>query len=286
MSAVPAGPAPKGAPASVAAILASCQRIEVDPNLIHPLPGNPEPPLSEVEQSGLLASLDKEDQLSDVIFCPWPPLPGHYGVPDGMHRVVGLRHLGKKVRGLLLTEVSTDDQMDTLHVALAATNKKVDKGMIGLRMFTWLKRVEGRTERDVSENFGKHPSYVNKLLAPFKNGVGELVEALLAHKIAPTAAPFVASLPPEQQRQILPQVIGRKRSAVESICKPLQPGRAKGAGKPFKATVCGFTLATREAAPEKMADKLRSLRDRIGEVLKQVEREPRLAPAIVQLLAG
>lgn len=273
-------------PGTLSAILAHSKRLEVDANLIHTPPGNPEPTLEDVEQSGLLGSVDRHGLLVELILYPHPALPGHYFAADGNHRARVLKHLGRKARGVLLEQAPSEDDLDTLRVALASTCKKVDKGLIGLSMFTWWKRVVGRTERDVAEHFGKSPSYVNKLLAPFKNGIPELVEALLARKIAPTAAPFVASLPHDQQRVTLPRVLGKKRAAVMGICDTIKPKRGKNGGRPCKVSIGGAVLTIRDAAPERVQEKLRAVRDRISEALKQVEKDPRLAPAIAQLLAG
>jgi hypothetical protein len=275
-----------GTPPSLSALLATCQHGEVDVSLIHTPPGNAEPTLEEVQQTGLLENIERHGQFVELILYPHPDITGHYFAADGNYRTFCLRNLGRPARALILPRAPTEDELLTLRVSLASTCKKVDRGLIGCDIFTWINLVPGRTERDAVDHFGLSAGYVNKLVSPFKNGIAELIEALKKHEIAPTAAPFVATLPQERQREILPRVLGKKRAAVKCICDTIKPERSKERGKPFKATVAGVTISMREAAPEKRVDKIRGLWSRIGEVLKQVEKEPRLAPVIVQLLAG
>jgi hypothetical protein len=266
-------PTANGHASPVASILDACERAEVDAGLLHTPPGNAEPTLEDVQGSGLLPNIEQHGQFLELMVYPH-------------HRALCLRHLGRMARVILLPKAPSHEELITLRVSLASTCKKVDKGLIGCDMFTWLSLAPGRTERDAAVHFGLSPGYVNKLCSPFKNGIEELVEALKARKLAPTAASFVASLTREQQREILPNVLGKKRSAVMGICDFYKPPKARGAGKPFKVTVCGVTLTMREPAPERRLDRLRGVRERIGDVLKQVEKDPRLAPALAQLLAG
>lgn len=273
-------------PKPLASLLEGCQHLELDAKCLLPAPGNPEVTLEDITASGLLASLDAEGQLDEVLVYRHPNLADMFYVPDGNHRVCGLRHLGRKVKACLLSKPPTDDDLDTLWVALATTSKKPDRGLTGLKMFTWRTRVETRTDADVVEHFKFSPGYVSKLLAPFKNGIPELVQALKDRQIVPTAAPFVASLPHEVQREILPKVIGKKRSAVQSICDGYKKPKAKREGKPFRAIIGGVTLSAREATPDKLVSKLVAVRDRLSEALKSIEKDPRLLPAVAQLVGG
>jgi len=222
------------------------------------------------------ASMVVLGQLVEIIVFPHPTLTGHYLCADGNHRLAAKRLLGETIRCRVLDKAPSEAELITIRVTTATIRKAVDKAAVGADIFRWM-QLTGSDQTQATANFGySSQSTVSKLLRPYTNGVEELLTALKERGIAPASAYLVAGLPAEVQRAILPQVLGKKREAVQRIVQA-----AKGAKKPKETKAlklaCGGVTATVKGD---CVAALKAFIAKATEALKKLERD-NLPPAFL-----
>ncbi len=148
----------------------------------------------------------------------------------------------------------------------------------------------GWTQAELASRLHVSASLVSKRMRLF-SGIPQDIRGLFGRgpgKLGGRAAYAISSphLDDESKRELARLAIDRdlKVQALEAIIKD-RAGKKQKSGKPFKATVCGWSLTTREPE-EKRLPKLRELRAKVDEVIKAVEKDPRLARMLPELLAG
>ena len=244
---VPSKNEPNGLPGQQRAAEADCgcRIVELPHRLCHTPPGNPEITMDDVRQ--LHDSMAKHGQLVDAIAAPHPDMPGHYLIPDGNGRLAACRALDIPLRRDSSTTCPTRPSSITIRLTTATIRKSMDRASVGADALRWMK-LTGANQAEAAEHFGyKSQGSISKLIAPFENGLEELVEALKERQISGSAAYLVAQLPPEAQRRALPGIIGKRlpRKRVESIVAELKGKKAK-VEKLLKLAHAGMSATVRK----------------------------------------
>ena len=244
---------------------AALRVLDLPTDLVHTPPDN-DLDMDVVEE--LRSSMAEHGQLVDIIAYPNPDQAGHYLCADGNHRLTGKRLLGQTVRARILEKAPDEAELITIRVTTATIKKTVDKAVVGADIFRWL-TLTGADQLQAVSHFGyKSQGALSKLLRPYQNGVEELLTALRDRRIAPTSAYLVAALPQEIQRAILPQVLGKKRDAVQRIVQAAKGTKPK-ASKVLKLA-CGGVVATVKGDA---VAALRAFITKATEALKKLERD-------------
>jgi ParB-like chromosome segregation protein Spo0J len=234
-------------------------------DIIH-TPRDNEIDMEAVEE--LRCNMAEHGQLVEIIVFPHPTMAGHFLCADGNHRLAAKRLLGQTVRARILDKAPDEAELITIRVTTATIRKAVDKAVVGADIFRWME-ITGADQFHATGHFGyTSQSAISKLLRPYTNGVEELLTALKERRIAATSAYLVAALPAEVQRAILPQVLGKKREAVQRIVQAAKGAKPKSA-KVLKLS-CGGVVATVKG------DRVAALRTFIAkatEALKKLERD-------------
>jgi hypothetical protein len=239
--------------------------MDLPTDIIHTPPDN-DINMEAVEE--LCTNMGEHGQLVEIIVFPHPTLVEHYLCADGNHRLAAKRLLGQTVRARILDKAPDEAELITIRVTTATIGKTVDKAVVGADIFRWME-LTGADQAQATAHFGyTSQSAICKLLRPYKNGIEELLTALKERRIAPTSAYLVAALPVEVQRTILPQVLGKKREAVQRIVQAAKGAKPKGA-KVLKLT-CGGVVATVKG--DSVAA-LRTFIAKAAEALKKLERD-------------
>ena len=188
---------------------------------------------------------------------------------DGNHRLAAKRLLGETIRCRVLDKAPDEAELITIRVTTATIRKAVDKAAVGADIFRWM-QITGTDQVQAAAHFGyASQGTVSKLLRPYTNGIEELLAALKERRIAPASAYLVAGLPADVQRAILPQVLGKKREAVQRMVQA-----AKGTKKPKGAKVlklaCGGVTATVKG---NVLEALKGFIAKAAEAIKKIERD-------------
>ena len=259
-----ARPIPKALPYTDAAAVPLVEHLPTD--LIH-TPTDNEIDMDAVED--LRHSIAEHGQIVEIIVYPDPSRPGHYLCADGNHRLAAKRLLGETIRARILDKAPDEAELITIRVTTSTVGKTVDKAVLGADVFRWME-ITNADQLQAAAHFGyQSQSAISKLLRPYKNGIDELLAALKERRLAPASAYLVASLPPEVQRTILPQVLGKKRDAVRRIVQS-----ASGTTKPKggKALKLAYGSVTATVNGDKVAS-LRAFVAKVTEALKKLERD-------------
>jgi ParB-like chromosome segregation protein Spo0J len=229
-------------------------------------PADSEIDLETVEE--LRGSMAEHGQYQEIIVFPDVDNPGRYVCADGNHRLAAKRLLRETIRARILDKAPNEAELITVRVSTATIRKTVDSAAVAADILRWME-LTGADQIQAMVHFGyKSESAISKLLRPYKNGIEELLAAIKERRIATTSAYLVASLPPEVQRALLPQVLGKKREAVRRIVQDAK-GRKPKAAKTLKLA-CGGVVATIKGD---YAAALREFIAKATEALKKLERD-------------
>lgn len=188
----------------------------------------------------LIESIEQHGQMMPGITGPHPTDKHLRVCYDGNRRCFACLQLNRDFLTLDLDHAPTPEEVIAIRIATALHHKVPEPEQLAGDLWGWMEGT-GRTKADAAAHFGLSPGYVTKLVKPYEDGVEELIAALKAKHITPAASYFVAQLPPEKQREALPRCLGKKRDAVERICKEHRGKKAKRP-KPLELEVGGVTL--------------------------------------------
>jgi ParB-like nuclease domain len=229
----------------------------------------------------LRCSIAEHGQLQEIIVFPNVEHSGDFVCADGNHRLAAKRLLGETIRARILDKAPTEAELITIRVTTATIGKTVQSAAVAADILRWME-ITGADQTQATVHFGyKSESSISKLLRPYKNGVEELLAALKERRIAATSAYLVAALPPDVQRALLPQFLGKRREAIRRIVQEAKGGKPKATTKALKL-VCGGVTATVKGDP---VAALRAFIAKATEALKKLERDnlpPEFLGALMQ----
>lgn len=174
----------------------------------------------------LVSSIGDQGQLVPGIAFPHPTVSPGWVVADGNRRLLACRIRGIGFKAVLLEKAPTQAELIRLRLTTNAIRRDMDAGEIGADLFSYM-QATGCAQDELVEVFKFTAGYVSKLLAPFLRGTPALLAALRERRIALTAAPMIASLPPEVQEVVIPLCLGKKRRQVEQIVAEHRQKKAK-----------------------------------------------------------
>lgn len=252
--------------------------LEFDPHRCFPPADNRDVTLEDV-QSELLPSVERETQIQPGFAVVHPEIPDAWLVPDGWRRVLCARILGRKFKAILLEKMPSKAELILMRHALNNTGKKMDKAEIGSDMLAY-QEATGCSQEAAAEAFHVSQSYSSRLIAPFKRGIPEVLQALRERTICGAVACKLASFSPEVQAKALPMVRGKKRAVALKLLGPFG-GKPEKRGKAMKITWNGLTLTINGDPDEKLA----ALEAKIAEVRKVKDKQGLPDSVIPQLFA-
>lgn len=221
--------------------------VDIDPALVDSPDGNREVDAASVEP--LASDIADNGQVQPAILCPHPTKPGRYLCVDGNRRKLACQMLGRKLRAVLLDKPPTEPELIRLRMS-SFMREGLDAVDIAANLWAYM-NATGCSQEELAGIFKLSPGYVSKLLAPYRTGTPELLQALRERRLVLTAGPMLAKLPPDVQLALLPMCVGKKRSSVDAIvAQHAAKGKPKARGKKLKVTRGGFTLTGSDATFE------------------------------------
>lgn len=197
----------------------------------------------------MIESIRQHGQLIPGITGPHPQFKDYRVCYDGNRRCFACRYLGRDFLTLDLDYQPTEEEKLVIEITTSLQHKVPDAGHLASRIWSWMDKTQN-SKADAAQRFSISPGYVTKLVKPYEDGIPALIDALKAKQIPASCAYFIAQLTPEQQLDAVPRCIGKKRDAVERICKEYRGKKKKQ--KPLELDLGGVRLTSAAPTLEKL----------------------------------
>ena len=231
----------------------------------------------------LLASMQAEGQIVPALVCLHTDLPGKWLCLGGNRRLFCCRVLGLKLKAVVVEGPVTEERQVKLRLTENVIRRNMSLLEIAEDLHRYMQLTGVASQAEVAAALNMGVSEVSRALRLPKLLDPELHGYVRDFKVGRTVAEMIASLPPEQQRDVMRRVVegdlrGRKRDAIGREIDRLK-GKKPKAQKAVKLA-CGGVVATVKG---NAVESLKAFIAKATEALKKLEKD-NLPPEFIGVL--